>query len=146
DTVYPGGTTVAAYSASLDHYPLFIRAGAIIPLDVKTSITGHGDATSAGKTTLAIYPRGRSRFTFHRPLGEGGPYADAQIDADATAGTVTITGSTSTSYRMRIKSLAAPTSVTGADTWTYDAIHKVVVADKQGASFTVVVNGLQGYP
>jgi alpha-D-xyloside xylohydrolase len=145
DVVYPGGST-ATYSAPLDRYPLFIRAGAIIPMAAKTSITGHGDATSTGKTTLAIYPRGRSQLTFHRPLGDGVTYSDVQIAADAGAGTVTVTGSVSASYRLRIKSLAAPTGVTGADTWSYDAVHKVVVADKQGASFTVVVAGLGAYP
>ena len=43
---------MTTYAATLDHYPLFIKAGAIIPLDVKTAVTGHGDTTSAGKTTV----------------------------------------------------------------------------------------------
>jgi hypothetical protein len=34
---------------------------------VKTAIIGHGDTTSARKTTEAVYPEGRSSFTFHRP-------------------------------------------------------------------------------
>jgi alpha-glucosidase (family GH31 glycosyl hydrolase) len=145
DMVYPGGST-AQYSAPLAQYPLFIKAGAIIPMDVKTAVTGHGDAASAGKTTVLIYPRGKSSFTFHRPLGEGTAYTDVGIDADTATGLVTVTGTTAASYRLRVKSLQAPTGVTGADAWSYDAVNKVVVVDKQGSTFTVVVNGLQGYP
>ncbi len=145
DMVYAGGTTVS-YSAPLARYPLFIKTGAIIPLDVKTAITGHGDAASAGKSTVAIYPRGKSSFTFHRPLGEGTTYSDAVFDVDATAGTVTVTSAAAAPYRLRVKSLQAPTNVTGADTWSYDAASKMVVADKQGATFTIVIAGLKGYP
>jgi alpha-glucosidase (family GH31 glycosyl hydrolase) len=145
NTVYAGGSTTT-YSAPLAQYPLFIQAGAIIPMDVKTSVTGHGDTTSAGKTTLAIYPRGVSSFTFHRPLGDGTAYSDVRIDVDATSGAIAVTGSVAAAYRLRVKSLQAPTGVTGADAWSYDAVHKIVVADKQGTGFTVVVNGLKGYP
>ena len=144
-TVYAGGSTIQ-YSAPLDRYPLFIKAGSIIPMDVKTAITGHGDTTSAGKTTLLVYPQGKSSFTFHRPLGEGTAYTDVAIDVDAASGAVTVTGAATASYRLRIKSLQAPAGVTGADTWSYDPVSKFVVADKQGTTFSVLINGLQGYP
>ena len=144
-TVFTGGTTTT-YTAALDRYPLFIKAGAIIPLDVTTAVTGHGDTTSAGKTTVLVYPRGKSSFTFHRPLGEGTMYSDVTIGADAATGTVTVTGTAATSYRLRVKSFQAPTGVTGADTWSYDATNKVVVVDKQGTTFSIVVAGLVGYP
>jgi alpha-glucosidase (family GH31 glycosyl hydrolase) len=145
DMVYAGGTTVQ-YNAPLDRYPLFIRAGAIIPMNVKTAVTAHGDATSAGKVTLLIYPQGTSSFTFHRPLDEGTAYDNVTIDADATSGTVTVTGSVPASYRLRLKSLQPPSVVTGADAWSYDAVDKVVIADKQGAAFSIGITGLKGYP
>jgi alpha-glucosidase (family GH31 glycosyl hydrolase) len=145
DTVYAGGTTIQ-YNAPLAQYPLFIKTGAVIPMDVKTAVTGHGDATSAGKVTVLVYPQGKSSFTFHRPLGEGTAYDDVAIDADATSGTLTVTGSVSTSYRLRVKSLQPPTSVTGADAWSYDTVNKVIIADKQGAAFSLMIAGLKGYP
>jgi alpha-glucosidase (family GH31 glycosyl hydrolase) len=145
DTVYAGGTTIQ-YNAPLAQYPLFIKTGAVIPMDVKTAVTGHGDATSAGKVTVLVYPQGKSSFTFHRPLGEGTAYDDVAIDADATSGTLTVTGSVSTSYRLRVKSLQPPTSVTGADAWSYDTVDKVIIADKQGAAFSLMIAGLKGYP
>jgi alpha-glucosidase (family GH31 glycosyl hydrolase) len=145
DMVYAGGSTLT-YSAPLARYPLFIKIGAIIPLDVKTEVTGHGDATSAGKITLAIYPQRNSGLTFHRPLGEGTAYTDVVISVDAVSGTVTVTGSAVASYRLRVKSLQAPTGVTGADNWAYDSVNKVAVVDKQGSTFSIVIDGLKGYP
>ena len=50
------------------------------------------------------------------------------------------------SYRLRVKSFQAPTGVTGADSWSYDATNKVVVVDKQGTTFSIVIAGLEGYP
>ena len=144
-TVFTGGTTTT-YTATLDHYPLFIKAGAIIPLDVKTAVTGHGDTTSAGKTTVLVYPRGKNSFTFHRPLGEGTTYADVTISADAMTGTLTVASSVAASYRLRVKSFQAPTGVAGADSWSYDATNKVVVVDKQGTTFSITIAGLDGYP
>jgi hypothetical protein len=76
--------------------------------------------------------------------GEG--TADAVIGVDATSGTITMTGSVVTGYRLRVKSMQAPTGVTGAETWSYDATNKVVVIDKQGAAFTITIAGLKGYP
>jgi alpha-D-xyloside xylohydrolase len=145
DTVYTGGTTTQ-YSAPLAQYPLFIKTGAIIPMDVKTPVTGHGDTTSSGKITVLVYPQGKSSFTFHRPLDEGTAYEDVGINVDATSGMLTVSGATSASYRLRVKSMQAPTGVTGADTWSYDVTKKVVVIDKQGTTFSIVVNGLTGYP
>jgi alpha-glucosidase (family GH31 glycosyl hydrolase) len=144
---YAGGTTID-YGATLDHYPLFIQAGAIIPMDVKTSTTGHGDSTLAGKVTLLIYPSMStpSHLVFHHPVGEGTAYADVVIDASATSGTVSVAGSSSVAYRLRVKSLRAPTGVTGADNWSYDAATKVVIADKVGSTFSIAIAGLTGYP
>lgn len=137
DTVrYAGGTT-AAYAVPLDRYPIFIKAGAILPLNVKNDVTGHGDSASAGKTTLLIYPQGQSRFVFHRALGDGVAYADAAIDVDATAGTIKVTSDSTVGYRFRIKSVAKPSSVAGADAWSYDAARDFIVADKKGSAFTI---------
>lgn len=145
DVVRSGGTTFA-YAASLAQYPIFIRAGAIVPLDVKTAVTGHGDATSAGKVTLAIYPSGQSAMSFHRPTGDGVQYTDVDVTVDSAAGAVRVTGTVNAGYRLRIKSLQAPTAVEGVDTWSYDAAAKVIVADKEGTAFTVTVSGLAAYP
>lgn len=52
---------------TLDEYPVFIRDGAIIPMQISRSCTGLGDSTHAGYTTWLIYPRDQRAYTlYHR--------------------------------------------------------------------------------
>jgi len=56
----------------LDEFPVYIRDGAIIPLDVKRAYTGLGDRDSEGLLTLLIYPTAAvNTFTVHHPDGSG---------------------------------------------------------------------------
>jgi alpha-glucosidase (family GH31 glycosyl hydrolase) len=143
-TVYDGGTRTS-YSVPLYRYPIFIRAGAIIPLNVRNSLTGHGDSSSAGKTTLLIYPYGSSSFTFHRPTTAGIDYADVVINVDESQETITVEGESSTSYCLRVKSFARPNSVYGADSWSYDSASQYVLINKEGQDFTITIEGLASY-
>ena len=56
---------------AMNRFPLFIRDGAIIPLEVVNDVTGFGWAESAGCVTLAIWPKaaGASAFTLHDTEG-----------------------------------------------------------------------------
>lgn len=47
----------------LEEYPVFIREGAIIPMNIQRPYTGLGDSTSANYLTWLIYPAGKSEFT-----------------------------------------------------------------------------------
>jgi len=144
--IYAGGTTKSGYSATIDKFPIFLRAGAIIPMDVKTDVTSHGDTTSVGKTTVLFYPYGTSSLGFHRPTGTGVAYEDVTLTMNEAAGTVTVSGPTAVDYRLRIKAFAAPTNVTGATSYSYDATNMVLVVDKaSAASFTITISGLAGY-
>lgn len=55
----------------LDEYPVYVREGAIVPMDVRRDYTGIGDAGSAGYLTLLIYPDGKNDFTIHHPDNKG---------------------------------------------------------------------------
>ncbi|HRX11766.1 MAG TPA: glycoside hydrolase family 31 protein [Draconibacterium sp.] len=55
----------------LEEYPVFVREGAIIPLDIKRSYTEIGDTLSDGYLTLLIYPGLESSFTVHHPDNSG---------------------------------------------------------------------------
>ncbi len=65
----------------LNKAPIFIKAGAIIPLDITNSVTGFGDSTFAKKTTILIYPNGKhkSYYLYHKPIGDGIEYRDIKI-------------------------------------------------------------------
>ena len=54
----------------LDEFPVYVRDGAIIPMDVSRSYTGLGDADSAGHITWNCYPVAEpSKFTLHHTDG-----------------------------------------------------------------------------
>lgn len=141
--VYSGGTS-HSYSAPLDRYPIFIRSGAIVPMNVRNNVTGHGDG-AAGKVTLLVYPDGKSSFLFHRPLGSGLDYDDVQITVDEAEGSIQLASAVPASYRLRVKSFSAPASVSGADSWHYDAVKQLVVIDRQGSNFKITIQGLHAY-
>ncbi len=55
--VYDGGTTVRGYDArDTRRLPLFLREGAVVPLQVDDDTTGLGDADSADALSLLIFP------------------------------------------------------------------------------------------
>jgi alpha-glucosidase (family GH31 glycosyl hydrolase) len=49
----------------LDEYPLFIKEGAIIPMNIERSYTNIGTKENAGYLTLLIYPHNESSFTVY---------------------------------------------------------------------------------
>jgi alpha-D-xyloside xylohydrolase len=55
----------------LDEFPVYIREGAIVPMNIQSDYTGIGDKNSAGYLTLLIYPDGKSEFTVHHPDKSG---------------------------------------------------------------------------
>jgi alpha-glucosidase (family GH31 glycosyl hydrolase) len=139
------GGIVTTVNVPLDRYPIFVKAGAILPLQVRNAVTGHGDESSTGKITLAIYPYGVSEFTFHQPLGDGIEFSDVRIQVDELQGTITVQGARPGDYRLRVKTFSSPSSVEGASLWSYDGATQTLIIDQQGAEFTVQVNGLDGY-
>jgi len=53
-----------SYPVPLGHEPIFVKDGAIIPMQVSRSYTGHGTNASAGSLTVLVYPSGQSRFRY----------------------------------------------------------------------------------
>lgn len=62
-----GGQTLASYdSTDLSRIPLFVRAGAIVPLEISDDVNALGTAASAGKLTVLVYPdTAASSFELH---------------------------------------------------------------------------------
>ncbi len=50
---------------SLDEYPIYIKEGAIVPMNIERAYTGIGDENSKGYLTLLIYPSDESNFTVY---------------------------------------------------------------------------------
>ena len=51
----------------LDEYPVYIREGAIVPLNVERRYTGLGSEANKGFVTWLIYPGVDNKFTLHNP-------------------------------------------------------------------------------
>jgi alpha-glucosidase (family GH31 glycosyl hydrolase) len=104
-----GGTTLAAYDATdLARIPLFVRAGAIVPAEVASDVTGLGNAASAGKLTLLVYPDAApSTFRLHDE-------DDALTTIDATGSGAGFTIGLSRALRdtiLRVRADAPPSGV-----------------------------------
>ena len=70
---YQGGTLLTK-DYPLSQFPLFVRAGAIIPIN---------DATKPGKRSFKIFPGvGKTIRTFHLPKGDGIDYFDCTVSYD----------------------------------------------------------------
>ncbi|GAA1688512.1 hypothetical protein GCM10009745_36790 [Kribbella yunnanensis] len=60
--VYQGPTTVNGYHAALDTLPLFVKAGAVVPM-WKPGINAAAEQGFGDRLTVDIYPQGKSSFT-----------------------------------------------------------------------------------
>ncbi|MEZ4295976.1 MAG: glycoside hydrolase family 31 protein [Polyangiaceae bacterium] len=122
-----GGQTLTAYDATAsERIPLFVRQGAIIPLEVSDEVTGLGTAASKGALTVLVYPDSQSTtFPLHDTDGQL-----TSIEAAAGAGGFTVKlsrGPRDTLVRVRVESAPASITVDGAaatkhpDRATFDA-------------------------
>ena len=94
---YEGPVTVDDYSAPLDTLPLFVRAGATVPM-WPGGIRSHADRTAGSPLAWDVYPQGTSSFTLYEDDGvtrdhRAGRYATQRADVVAPrrgAGDVTV--------------------------------------------------------
>ena len=64
-TVEGGRTITRDYP--LDEFPVYVKEGAIIPMNIERDYTGFGTKENAGKITFLIYPSGKSSFVYYHP-------------------------------------------------------------------------------
>ncbi|MGE5806885.1 MAG: TIM-barrel domain-containing protein [Ignavibacteria bacterium] len=108
DDIHQGGTP-ATISYNPNQYPIFIRSGAIIPMNVddSTAETGHGSSSSKNYLTLLIYPDGISTFDYHSD-----PSTTTRITSDERCGGFIISFSRNTdSVIIRLKNEIEPERV-----------------------------------
>ncbi|MFF9623581.1 NPCBM/NEW2 domain-containing protein [Streptomyces griseosporeus] len=124
---YQGPTTVNGYQAPLDTLPLFVRAGAAVPM--WPGITSYRDRATDSPLAWDVYPQGRGTFTLYEDDGvtrqhRQGRYAEQQVTVSAPAvgaGAVRLDVGASTGsftgkqaarpYRFTVHTGSAPTRV-----------------------------------
>jgi hypothetical protein len=110
ERIWSGGEHIA-YDAPLDHIPLFIRAGGMLPMQVHRNWTGHGIEASAGALTLVIYPAGESRREFLDLTGATKLHCVKRGALRDRADVTFALGGPRRSYVLRIKTWAPPRQV-----------------------------------
>jgi alpha-glucosidase (family GH31 glycosyl hydrolase) len=65
----------------LDRYPIFLRRGDIIPLNVVDDALGHGDARSAHLLTVLIHPVQEASFRLYEDMPRGATIRYRRADA-----------------------------------------------------------------
>ena len=111
----------------LDEFPVFIREGALVPLQVSRAYTGFGDTNSAEFTTWLIYPGGKNEFTLFHPESHPDPETTTlKMDSEKSL-QLEFSGKPQP-HILRIHAPQKPASITldGAllpedDAWHYDA-------------------------
>jgi len=125
-SVSEGGTTVQAdFAADRLKMPLWVREGAIIPVDIENDVLGLGAADSKGARTILAWPSTTaSSFVVHEADGTQ-PKIDLQ--ALATGWSVTLSA-VPQPVILRVRSEIAPAQVLGDNvTSIYDAARRVSI-------------------
>ena len=106
---YDGGTTLAGYALpDRAKIPLFLREGAIVPLEVSDDANGLGTAASKGALTVLVVPGAMpSSFPVHEADG-----SIVTIAAKTDAAGVTLDVGASRAVYLRVRTESAPSGVT----------------------------------
>lgn len=134
---YNGGDLISkAYP--LNRYPLFIRSGAIIPMDIQNSYSGIGDASLKNKHPILIYPGEKASYRYYRPTGTGTGYETIDITFDSASGTLEVEGESDLAYAFLIRNMNKPAEVKNAE-WEYNAEDNLLKIFKQGKSIKIEI-------
>ena len=141
-----------------DRFPVYVRSGSIVPLDVRNEYGGHGSRASAGALTLDIYPDPQRTAAFNL-WQHGGGLTEITCAAEDGSTVVTIIGQDERGYILRVHAPAAPSAVdvlgaesgaalpelseeqweSGAAGWRYDAAGMVTCIRLSPVKGTVVL-------
>jgi alpha-glucosidase (family GH31 glycosyl hydrolase) len=104
------GPSEAQVAVPMDRYPVFIRVGSVIPLDVANRHAGHGDNASRGAITLDIYPDAERAAAF--PLwDENAGKTDIACQVTGGMTTVSLDGGAKRDYILRVLTPGPPKAV-----------------------------------
>ena len=123
----------------LSQFPLFVKSGAIIPMNISNDITGIGDESMKGRRTILIYPNGVSHRVLHLPCGDGVEYEDCEVKFNEESGELSVKGTSAQGYTFIFKGVSAAKSVKGAESWNYDKTKQELRIDREGQNVAVKI-------
>ncbi|MFB6341394.1 TIM-barrel domain-containing protein [Saccharicrinis sp. FJH62] len=132
--VFSSSDTITKYYP-IEKYPVFMRAGSIIPV-------ANSDKNSI---ELLIYPDGKSEYVFHKPSGQGVDYTDIRVTMNAIKGTLEINSPDAYNFQLKLMCFDDPKSVSGADRYQYNPESSELLLEKNGSNFKIKIKGLAAY-
>lgn len=138
DTELIEGPKTFTRDFEMNDYPVFVRDGAIIPMNVERAYTGIGDKDSAGFLTLNIYPTEEpNSFEIQHPDKSGSTIVGASLENGGKELRVYLDG-VQKPHIIRARVDSKPTSVVLDDAplaegtqWTFDATKQRLVIKTQ---------------
>nr|WP_321357228.1 TIM-barrel domain-containing protein [uncultured Draconibacterium sp.] len=127
--------TIITKHYPIKKYPIFIKEGAIIPVDNNENKT----------VEFMIFPKGESKYIFHQPIGQGVEYLDINVSVNTKNGLIEITSKEENKFKLQLICFHEPKSITGADNYFYDAENSQLTIEKTGNSFKIYISELKGY-
>ena len=135
---YAAGSQVTA-TYPLDRFPLFVKSGSIIPLNITTQITGLGDETMKHRKTILIYPNGISQSLLHLPIDDGITYRDYRVMYDENRKLLTVSGKDVESYTFILKNMPKVNNVKNVSSWKYDKNKKELRIQAKGSELKIQI-------
>ena len=129
----PKTITWSSYVEGLWKFPLFIREGAIIPMEISNSYSGFGWSESKEYVTIAIWPKikGKSQFVLN-DIGE-----KVQFEIDQTENDILLKwGKSDNDYLFRINStdIIAPLKIESRNEKNNEILQELKSSDEFKAS------------
>lgn len=135
--VLAGGTTVNKHYP-LHEFPLFLKAGAIIPMNISNNYSGIGDSTFIGKQTILIIANNElTEYHYHRPVGDGIEYESVKIIYDGLSNEILVEGDQTQEYVFLILGSDKPLKIRKTDSWEYDERKEELLLLKRGSKFKI---------
>lgn len=134
-----------SHKYSLEQFPLYIKAGAIIPLNVGSDVSVFGSSILKGEKTIGIWPFGRSQRVLHLPDGEGTEYHDCRVEYDQQNGSLNVQNSIDESVTFVLNGVKEVSLVSGTSDWHYDAAKKKLEIKTSGRNVHIKVHALYMY-
>ncbi|MFI1773477.1 TIM-barrel domain-containing protein [Thalassobellus citreus] len=135
--VINGGTTINK-TYPLNEFPLFLKEGAIIPMNITNDYSGIGDSTLKEKQTILIVAgKEKTEYNYYRPTGDGIEYDPIKIIYDGLKNEISVKGKNKLDYAFIVLGNNKPIKVKKADSWKYAKDSSELLLIKSGNKFKI---------
>lgn len=137
DEIIEGGTSVSTTKEIRD-YPIFIKGGSVIPMNIQSNVTEIGDESMKDKKVLLIYPSSSFEKKIHWPLGDGKEYEDIIVKYNEK-GLISVESDNQQEFVLLIHDIDNVEEVEGADSWSYNQTKRLLTINAHGSQIQLSI-------